>query len=104
MFEYLPLRESPAAGRWSGGYEKKLVLFGLSTCAFCRRAKAFLETEGIPFRWIHLDETEGELKNRAKEDFKARFDELLTFPTLVIDGEDFLIGFIEPSWRGELLS
>lgn len=106
MFDYLPLRPGPSARNppAAGGPPGRLVLLGLSTCAFCRRAKNFLETEGVPFFWINLDETDPELKKRAKADFKARFGGALTFPALIIGEDDFLPGFIEPSWRKELLT
>jgi glutaredoxin len=105
MFDYLPLNESPAkVSRAGAGSVKQLVLIGLSTCAFCRRAKLFLESEGLPFRWVYLDEVDPALKRRAKSEFSTRFNSPLTFPALVIDDSDFLPGFIEPSWRKELLS
>ena len=105
MFDYLPLIQSPAREASPGsGFKKDLVLIGLSTCAFCRRAKAFLESEGLPFRWVNLDEVEPALKLQAKAQFRDRFKAALGYPTLVIDVTDFLPGFIEPGWRKVLLT
>ena len=105
MFEYLDLRASPASrNHLDSDYRKRLVLLALSTCAYCKRAKGFLEKEGLPFRWIHLDETEAAIKERVGREFRERFGIPLTYPVLIIDEEDYLVGFIEASWKMELLS
>eukprot|EP00429_Kryptoperidinium_foliaceum_P040195 CAMPEP_0176182096 /NCGR_PEP_ID=MMETSP0120_2-20121206/93302_1 /TAXON_ID=160619 /ORGANISM="Kryptoperidinium foliaceum, Strain CCMP 1326" /LENGTH=145 /DNA_ID=CAMNT_0017520337 /DNA_START=67 /DNA_END=501 /DNA_ORIENTATION=- len=41
-----------------------IAMFSFSTCPFCRRAKDFLEAEGIPYQSIELDELGG---NRGNE-------------------------------------
>lgn len=79
--------------------EKDLVLFSLSTCGFCRRAKAYLDSKEFQYRFIQADELGFEDKASLKQEFKERFKETLHFPTLVINKKNVLIGFIKPHWE-----
>jgi glutaredoxin 3 len=33
----------------------KVLLFGTSTCSWCRRAKRYLKERGVPFREINIE-------------------------------------------------
>ncbi len=78
-------------------------VYALSTCGFCKRALAFLKDHSIAHRFVHVDTVPIEVKNRAKEELKAKFNEHISFPYAVIDGEKTLVGFLEPDWRKTLL-
>lgn len=99
MFDYahFELVEGPVK-------DKDLVFFALTTCGFCRRAKAYLDSIGYQYRMINADELDPEVKNRLKQDFREQYNEVLHFPTLLIDGKEFLVGFIKPHWQMELES
>ncbi|THB62534.1 MAG: glutaredoxin family protein [Spirochaetaceae bacterium] len=81
----------------------ELVMYSLSTCAFCRRAKQFLQDNGFAFSFIHVDELDQETKAQVKADIKARFKSLPVFPVLVINDEEVVFGFAEAKWRKTLL-
>lgn len=78
---------------------KKLALFSLTTCGFCKRAKAYLDSEGWEYDIFYADELDIQDKNKLKEEFREHFDATMHFPTLIIDEKDFLVGFIKPDWE-----
>jgi glutaredoxin-like protein NrdH len=79
-----------------------ITVYALSTCGFCKRALAFLNDNGISFRYVYFDrlteEEKASLRKRLVEDYK----EYLSFPYAIIDEKDVLVGFIEASWRRAL--
>lgn len=83
--------------------DKDLILFSLSTCGFCRRAKAFLDSKGLKYRYIQADELALDDKTTLKSEFKENFNDTLHFPTLLIDSKEFLVGFVKPHWEMSLL-
>ena len=97
MFDYLHF-DRVAGSR----NERDLTLFSLTTCGFCRRARAYLDSLGFEYRILYADELEPEIKNRLKQDFRDHFGEVMHFPTLILDGKDFLVGFVRPHWEMEL--
>ncbi len=80
----------------------QLLVLTLSTCGFCKRAMLFLENHGFAYDFLHLDLIPLEEKSRIKEEFKSEFGVNLAFPTLVIDGKEILIGYIEAKWQEKL--
>ena len=82
-----------------GKQDYDLTVFTLSTCGFCKRALAFLESHGFAYRFIHLDTIAPETKRQVKETLRERFNITPIFPILVVDGKRALTGFTEPQWR-----
>jgi glutaredoxin len=79
-----------------------ITVYALSTCGFCKRALAFLNTKKMAYRFIHMDLVPLETKNEAKKELKEKFKDDVAFPFAVIDGERHLVGFIEPDWIATL--
>lgn len=98
MFDYIKMTQ--VEGLDSG---RKLRLFGLSTCGYCKKALSYLNDTGLSYEYIFVDELNLEIKQQVKDEFKANFDKRMTFPSLVIDDEDYLIGFIKIAWDTLLL-
>lgn len=82
---------------------KKLCFLGLSTCAFCKSALKFLQENDFAFKYILVDEHPAVLKQAIRTEFVSRFGKNLSYPTLIINGDDLLQGFIRPSWEKNLL-
>jgi len=82
--------------------EHDLVLFVLSTCPHCRHAREFLDNNGIAYRYVYVDLLEGNEQKQAVAE-SERYNPNRTFPTLVIDDGDVLIGFREAEYRDKLL-
>ncbi|MFH1151142.1 MAG: glutaredoxin family protein [Actinomycetota bacterium] len=79
-----------------------LVLFALSTCPHCRRARDFLGTNDLTYRFVYLDQLKGDEQKEVLE-ITDRFNPRRSFPTLVIDDEGVLVGFSETDWKARLL-
>ncbi len=86
--------------------EKKdhdLLLFALSTCGWCRKARNFLNDNGLAYRYVYVDLLEGDAQKEVLEEVK-RLNPRKTFPTLVIDGEEVVAGFDEEKYKEALLA
>ena len=84
------------------GTPENLTLLSLSTCGFCASAKKYLDSRGLAYRYMNLDELAPGEKGDIKQEFKDRFGRRPSFPALVINGERFLIGFIKEHWDEEV--
>ena len=63
---------------------EQVLMYGLSTCPYCRKAKEFIEEHHIVYDLVYVDLLEG----AAKEEAVRKVTELnprLSFPTIVID-------------------
>ncbi len=80
----------------------EITVYALSTCGFCKRAMAFLNTKGLAYRYIYMDMIPLEAKAEAKKALKERFKADVAFPFAVIDGKTHLVGFIEADWSKTL--
>jgi glutaredoxin-like protein NrdH len=78
--------------------DRDLVVFSLSTCAFCRKAMEFLKEHGFSYRYAYLDLVEVELKREVKKELKTTYGKLAVFPVLVVDGEKAISGFEPERW------
>ncbi len=94
MFDYVEFQHKNGAKK-----DKQLKLFALSTCGFCKKAMAFLEENDTAYDYIYVDEIDPELKSKIKSDFLEKFGKKMLFPSLVIDEDDFLVGFIRYHWQ-----
>lgn len=84
------------------GNPEDLTLLSLSSCGFCTGARRYLTERGLAFRYLQLDTIQTEEKTKLKEEFRKTFGRRPSFPTLIIDGERFLIGFIKKHWDEEV--
>lgn len=81
--------------------DKDVVLFALSTCPHCRHAREWLDNNSVEYRFVYVDKLEGdEQKNTLKA--SEKFNPNNTFPTLVIDDHDVIVGFRESDYHGKL--
>ncbi len=73
--------------------QKKVILYALSTCGWCKRTKRFLEKNKIEAEIIDVDLLEGEEKTRIREEV-AKHNPRRSYPTILID-EEVVLGFDE---------
>jgi len=82
--------------------EHDIVLFALSTCPHCRHARDFLDENELTYRYVYVDQLEGpEQKTVLVE--TEKYNPNHTFPTLVVDDGDVVIGFREAEYKDKLL-
>jgi glutaredoxin len=69
----------------------QITVYALSTCPYCRQARAFLAEHGADFRVFEVDLMTGAERDEAIEEVK-RISGAARFPVSVV-GEDVVIGF-----------
>jgi len=79
-------------GGSSGAPSRKIVMYGLSTCVWCRKMKEFLEREGIVFEVVYVDELSGSHRDAAVSEVR-KWNPAVSFPTVVIDGVTSVNGY-----------
>ena len=78
-----------------------VVLFALSTCPHCRHAREYLDKSGVAYRYVYVDQLQGA---EQKDVMLAceKYNPNLTFPTLVVDDDNVIIGFKESEYQERL--
>jgi glutaredoxin len=76
----------------------KLMLYAISTCPWCRKTKALLDELGVEYSYIDVDLVPEEEEDKINQEVE-RWNDRLSFPTLVIDDEEVIIGFQEEKIR-----
>ena len=79
-----------------------LVLFALSTCPHCRNARNFLDNNDVAYRFVYVDQLDGDEQKTVVEE-ATKYNPRRSFPTLVIDDDEVLVGFTEQDWKAKLL-
>ena len=85
----------------SGIDRGKVVMYGLSTCVWCRKTRKFLTDLGVDFDYIYVDKLEGPEEDQVVEEVR-HFNPSISFPTTVIKGEKAIVGFREKEIREAL--
>jgi glutaredoxin len=78
-----------------------VFLYALSTCVWCRRAKKLLDDLGVAYSYIDVDLQEEDQKDRIKEEIRE-WNPACSYPTLVIDNQNCIVGYDEEKIRGAL--
>lgn len=77
-----------------------IILYGLSTCVWCKKAKGFLDQLGVEYDFVDVDLLGKDDRNKATEAVK-KLNSRCTFPTLSIKGT-CVVGFDEEKIKGAL--
>ena len=72
---------------------KKVMLYALSTCPFCKMARKFFESRNIPFDSVDVDLLEKEEKEKTVQKVQE-ISGRRAFPVIVI-GETVIVGYDE---------
>jgi glutaredoxin-like protein NrdH len=77
----------------------KVMIYALSTCGWCKKTKKFFDDAGVEYSYIDVDLVTGtEDKRRVVEDVK-KWNAFKSFPTIVIDDKECILGFDEEKLR-----
>ena len=74
--------------------EHRVKLYALSTCGWCKKTKRFLDSYNIQYNCSDVDLLEGDEKERIREEL-ARWNPKRSFPTIVIDDNEVVVGYDE---------
>jgi glutaredoxin len=72
--------------------QHKVVLYALSTCAWCKMTKQFLKDNDVEYEYIDVDLCEEEDKQKIREHIQSKGGPL-SYPTIIIDDNLLIIGF-----------
>jgi glutaredoxin len=72
----------------------KVFLFALSTCQWCKKTRALLEELEVGYDYIYVDLTTGNERDEVVKELE-KWNPAISFPTIVINDEDTIIGFEE---------
>ena len=81
----------------------RVVLYALSTCAWCRKAKQFLTDRGVAFEFIFVDLLGREERKEVEQEVR-RWNPRCSYPTLVFRDKTCIVGFHEDDIARELES
>jgi glutaredoxin-like protein NrdH len=74
--------------------KKRVRLYALSTCGWCRRTKSFLEGNHIEYECYDVDMLEGEAKEAVRAEV-AKVNPRRSYPTIVIGESEVVVGYDE---------
>jgi glutaredoxin len=72
----------------------KVFLYTLTTCGWCRKTKALLQELGVAYDYIDVDDQQGADRELAKQEV-LKWNASLSFPTMVLDDSEAVVGFSE---------
>lgn len=70
----------------------KVLLYTLSTCAWCKMEKQFLKDNNVEFEYVDVDLSNEKDREKIRGDILRRGGEL-GYPTLIIDDKLLITGF-----------
>lgn len=82
----------------SGIKKGDVILYTLSTCQWCRKTKDLLNELGIDYYYVDVDLVIGDGQKELTEEIK-KFNPAVSFPTMVINERDAIVGFDEDKIR-----
>jgi len=81
-----------------GRQAAKVFLYALSTCGWCRKTKELLNELGVAYDYTDVDRLDPDEAARVREDL-MKWNPRASFPTIVVDEKDCIIGFKEAELR-----
>lgn len=79
----------------------KVLLYAISTCAWCKKTKEFLKTNDVEYEYLDIDLCSDEDREEVRKDILKRGGRL-SYPTVIIDDDIMITGFHEDKLREAL--
>lgn len=77
-----------------GEKKGKIMLYAISTCVWCKKTKKLLESLNIDYHYVDVDLLDERDREKVEKEV-TKWNSLCSFPTLVINDEDCVVGFDE---------
>jgi glutaredoxin-like protein NrdH len=71
-----------------------VVLYALSTCAWCKKTKKLLNNMGVEYYYVDTDLLKGEELDKTVKKIKE-WNPRCSFPTMVINDDTCIVGYDE---------
>ncbi|MDG6225493.1 MAG: glutaredoxin family protein [Candidatus Thermoplasmatota archaeon] len=78
----------------SGSDKGKVMLYAISTCIWCKRTKEYLNSLGVAYEYIFVDQLSREDRSKVEKDVEV-WNPRCSFPTLVVNDSKCVVGFKE---------
>ncbi|WP_440947952.1 glutaredoxin family protein [Methanosarcina sp. T3] len=89
-------------GKHVSGIDRgQVMMYGLSTCVWCKKTKKLLTDLGVDFEYVFVDRLDGDEEKKVIAEVR-RYNPSTSFPTTVINGEKTIVGFKEKEIREAL--
>jgi len=70
----------------------KVLLYALSTCAWCKMTKKFLNDNKVEYEYVDIDLCSDKDKAEIRKDIGRRGGEAI-YPTIIVDDKVLITGF-----------
>lgn len=87
--------------RIDGKDRGKVTMYALSTCVWCKKTKKLLQEMGVNYSYIDMDQLDEDVKDKYIKELK-NWNPSCSYPTLVINDKDCIVGFEEEKIREAL--
>ena len=77
-----------------GKNKGKILLYALSTCGWCKKTKDLLNDLGVEYSYIFVDLLDEADKENVMNDVR-KWNPICSFPTVVINEKECIVGFKE---------
>ena len=79
----------------------RVLMYAISTCGWCKRAKKFLIDNNIEYEYVDVDLCSKEEREKIRSDILSRGG-LLSYPTIIVDDRTLITSFQEDKIREAL--
>ncbi|HPT59666.1 MAG TPA: glutaredoxin family protein [Fervidobacterium sp.] len=80
-----------------------IMLYALSTCPWCKKTKALLNSLNVKYSYVDVDLLSKDEEMEIEEEL-SHWTTQMAFPTLIINNETVIVGFREQDIRRTLES
>jgi len=70
----------------------KVMIYAISTCAWCKMTKKFLKDNDVEFEYVDVDLSNDEDHEKITNDILSKGGEL-SYPTIIVDDKTVITGF-----------
>jgi len=70
----------------------KVLMYALSTCAWCKMTKKFLNENNVEYEYVDVDLTDDEYRDKIRQHIMSRGGEP-SYPTIIVDDTTVITGF-----------
>lgn len=85
-----------------GEKKGKIMLYAISTCVWCKKTKKLLENLNVDYNYVDVDLLDEGDREKAEEEV-IKWNPLCSFPTLVINDEECVVGYDEEEIRSKII-
>jgi glutaredoxin-like protein NrdH len=70
----------------------KVLVYALSTCAWCKMTKKFLSDSGVEYEFVDVDLASAQDHEKIRDDIVKKGGEP-SYPTIIVDNKIVILGF-----------